>query len=421
MAIALKYGRTEIPLSLPRAIPESPLLQRSKSERAIVEEALTRPIGFPRLKDFIQPADTVAVIVSDKTRKCRTEVFLPILLEKLEAIGVKDTNITILFANGTHAPQSEEEKREIVGSAIYRRYKVVEHDCYDEQGTVYLGRTSRGTEIKINRLVAEADKAIATGGIAHHYFAGFGGGAKLIMPGVAAHSTILQNHKLTLTASGDFHPNCYDGSLDGNPVYEDIIEAARFFPPTLLFNTILDEDGLIADAVCGDLIKAHREGARKVDAMYQVPIRQKADLVVVSCGGYPKDINFIQAHKSIQHAFYAVKEGGVIICLAECCEGIGSKTFLEWFEFESEDNLKRNLLLHYSMNGHTALSLKNKLRKARIILVSTLDKGVVEKMGMIAVDSVQAALEIARSFLPHDFTCYVLQNGSLCVPKVSTG
>ncbi len=240
------------------------------------------------------------------------------------------------------------------------------------------------------------------------------------MPGVAAHSTILQNHKLTLTASGDLHPNCYDGSLDGNPVYEDIVEATKLLPPSLLFSTILDENGNIADAVCGDLVKAHRVGARKVHEMYQVPIRQKADLVVVSCGGYPKDINFIQAHKSIQHGFYAVKEGGVIICLAECRDGIGSETFLEWFRFEHEDEVKSNLLLHYTMNGHTALSLMKKLNKVRIILVSSLDKIVVERMGMIPVDSVHAAVEKARASLPDEFGCYLLQNGCLCVPRLST-
>jgi nickel-dependent lactate racemase len=424
MSIPLKYGSAEVLLSLPEAIePEliRPVpFKRTKTEDAIVEHALKAPIGSSRLEDFVQSTDTLAVIVSDKTRNCRTDFFLPVLLARIEAIGVKDSNIAIVFANGTHALQSEEEKQSIVGSATYKRYKIFENDCYDEQNMAYLGRTRRGTDIWINRLVAESDKIIATGGISHHYFAGFGGGAKLIMPGVASHLTVLQNHKLTLTDSGEFHPGCLDGSLDGNPVYEDIVDAASTFPPVMLFSTILDENGYIIDAVCGDLIKAHRDGARKVESLYRVLVPGKADLVVVSCGGYPKDINFIQAHKSIHRASYVVKEGGVIICLAECLDGIGSKTFLDWFEFETEDDLKKRLLSNYTMNGHTALALRNKLRKARVILVSRLDRGTVEKMGTIHADSAKLALDKAAEFLPVKFRCYVLPNGSLYVPRAVT-
>lgn len=294
----------------------------------------------------------------------------------------------------------------------------MEHDSRNEGETLYLGTTRFGTDVKINRRIAGADKIFATGTIVHHYFAGFGGGAKLLLPGVAAHSSALQNHRRTLTENGEFHPNCRDGATQGNPVYEDIIDAVRFYPPVFYFAALVNQDRKIFDGVCGDLTEAHLAGAKKIDSLYKTGIKEKADLVIVSAGGYPTDINFIQSHKSLQHAYYAAKNNGVIICLAACDQGIGNSMFLDWFRFSSDEEMREALLRNYSMNGHTALSLKNKTKKVRIIFISELDPGDVELMGMIPVSDMFEAYAVAKKYLPHDHTTYFMENGPQCIPEI---
>jgi len=197
--------------------------------------------------------------------------------------------------------------------------EIVEHDSKNSNELTFLGTTKFETPIFINRQVLAADFVMVAGAALHHYFAGYGGGPKMINPGCAGYETITKNHALTIDSeNGTMHPRCRAGVLEGNPVQEDIEDSMRFVKVDFLFETILNEQGEIAKVVCGDLVRAHKEACEIVDAHYKIPIHEKAELVVVSCGGFPKDINFIQAHKSIQNAFQAVKEGGVILVLAEC-------------------------------------------------------------------------------------------------------
>ncbi|MFQ5799088.1 MAG: lactate racemase domain-containing protein, partial [Bacteroidota bacterium] len=280
-----------------------------------------------------------------------------------------------------------------------------------------LGTTERGTPVTIHQAVTNADKVLVVSEVNHHYFAGFGGGAKTVMPGVAAYDSIVQNHRLTLTGDGDFHPLCFDGNLEGNPVYEDIVDAVQFYPPIFFVGVILNEDGDIFHAIAGDIIQAHRREALIADGYYSIPVRELADMVILSAGGYPQDVNFVQTHKSIQHAYYAVKRGGVILCVAECGEGIGSETLLDWFRFHDRKDMAKNLLNQYTLHGHTALSLQKKLDSVHVVLLSSLPSESVTRMRMVPVLTPAEAIQVAESFLAPAYTCYVLEDGGKGVPR----
>ena len=385
-----------------------------RSEDGVIDAILSAPFG-PSLRDFLDPSQPLLVLVSDKTRRCRTSVFLPRLLRVAHDAGLPPSRVRILFATGTHAPQGEEEKREILGDGIYRQYEVHEHVARDEESCIEVGTTGFGTPVRVNRLLAGASQVLATGTIVHHYFAGFGGGAKLFVPGVAAYSTAVANHRRTVTADGRFHPGCGDGMVEGNPVIEDIMDARRFMPRHWYFAALLDGEGRIADGVCGDMGVAHAEGCRRVDARFRVPVDRLADLTIVSAGGYPKDINLIQAHKALHHASYATRDGGIIICLAACRDGIGNNDFLRWFDL-SDDAFRDAILGRYAMNAHTALALREKARRFRIVFVSELPETQVRAMGMEPAASLAEAVGLLHGSLGPDSAVTVIENGSLAVP-----
>jgi nickel-dependent lactate racemase len=386
-----------------------------RSEDEVIEQTLAAPFGRS-LEEFLNPAAPLLFLVSDKTRRCQTSVFLPHLLSVVHSVGIPRKRVEILFASGTHTAQSETEKRALLGDAIYDQYRVREHNARDEDQCVELGITRFGTPVRVNRSLAEAAQVIATGTVVHHYFAGFGGGAKLFVPGVAAYSTAIANHRLTITNDGSFHPGCTDGNLEGNPVIEDIMDARRFMPPHWYFAALLDDHGRITDGVCGDMESAHQEGCRRVDARFRCPIDKVSDLTIVSAGGYPKDINFIQSHKALHHASYSTRDGGGIICLAECREGIGNDRFMEWFAYDDEPSFRNALLTRYAMNAHTALAMREKAKRHRIIFVSMLRESDVTAMGMEAAPSLEAAVSMMRSTLPARADVALLENGSLTVP-----
>ncbi|MBE0644462.1 MAG: nickel-dependent lactate racemase [Bacteroidetes bacterium] len=419
--LELRYGsgvqRTALPSDWHHHRLRTAPSPAGRSEDEVIEAILAAPFG-PSLTAFLNPDLPLLILVSDKTRRCQTGVFLPHLLAIVHAAGIPRERVSILFASGTHPAQSEAEKRAIIGDDIYDHYLVREHDARDEEACIAVGSTRFGTPVLINRMVADAAQVLATGTIVHHYFAGFGGGAKLFVPGVAAHSTAVANHRRTITAEGRFHPGCTDGAVEGNPVIEDIMDARRLMPPHWYFAALLDDHGRIADGVCGDMDAAHREGCRRVDARFRCTVENAADVTIVSAGGYPKDINFIQAHKALHHASYATREGGGIICLAECRDGIGNDRFMEWFAHKDESSFREALLHHYAMNAHTALAMREKARRHRIIFVSNLPAADVLAMGMEVAPSLEAAVDMLRNTTGQGSDVAVLENGSLTVPML---
>ncbi|HBG06340.1 MAG TPA: nickel-dependent lactate racemase [Geobacter sp.] len=364
-----------------------------------------------------RPGEQVVIVTSDVTRPTGSDIYLPLLVARLNAAGVRDRDIEIVIALGIHRKQTEAEHRKIVGE-LYGRIRVTDHDCDDTGALVYLGDTARGIPVEVNRRVAEAKRLILTGAVTFHYFAGFGGGRKSLLPGVSSRRSCMASHFALLNqgeGSGR-HPKAVTGNLEGNPVHEAMLEACAMRPPDFILNTVLAPDKRILAAFAGEWRSAHLEGCRFYADAFSHPITERADLVVVSCGGFPKDINLIQAHKSMEYASRALKPGGVMILLAECRDGYGNATFFNWFRYQSCGELESALRKRYEINGQTAWSVKEKAERFRIVLVSQLPPEEVAAMGMIAAETLQQAFVQAQPMLPEGFRAYVIPEGGIVLP-----
>lgn len=358
-------------------------------------------------------------MTSDITRYTGSEHYLPILVERLNQAGIDDEKITIVIALGIHRPQTESEHRKILGS-LYGRIHVVDHDCDDPQELVELGEVDE-IPVAINRTVVAADRVIVTGTIGVHYFAGFGGGRKGLVPGVASRATCMATHFKVFNPPeiGGKHPRAIPGLLDGNPVHDAILKAARMVKPDFLLNTVLTPDKKIAGVFCGDLEQAHLAGCDVAAQLYSAPLDQPAELAIISCGGAPKDINFIQAHKALDYGVRTLKQGGTAILLAECPDGFGYPTFFDWFRYQDLDEFETALRQDYQINGQTAHATLDKARRFRIILVSSFSTEQTSQMGMEKAESLDAALEMAYQRLPENPCTVVLPDGGTVLPVLS--
>ena len=416
--IQLGYGNKKIPLALKENYKVITPASRTASENVqnLIDEAVKTPLGTEPLRQLPSPGDSVVIVVSDSTRITRSEIFLPHIIAELNAVGVPDKNITILFGTGMHKEMSREEKVKVLGEETLSRIKTLCHNAAGDEDMVTLGITSRGTPVKFNKHYVEADVKIITGAVVHHYFAGYGGGRKALLPGVSSRETILANHRLVFDPDRDtgVHPRVAPGILEGNPVHEDMLEAAAFAPPHFMLNVVLDMKGNILEVVGGDYLKAHASGCQKADEAFSVPLKDKADIVIVSCGGYPKDINMIQIQKTLFNASLAVKEGGRIILLAECAGGMGSEHFLNWFGRTSAREAEKRLRQIFELNGFTALSVMRIARRSPVIMVSELSEEIIQKMGFTPVGSLEQAVQMAD---PDQKQVYVLPFGSVTLPR----
>ncbi|MBU5614242.1 nickel-dependent lactate racemase family protein [Geomonas azotofigens] len=416
--LELKCGDHNYPLQLP---PERLLsvlsprpFQRLGTPVELVERTLDGCTGS--LASFA-PGDRVVIVTSDVTRPTGSEVYLPLLVSRLNSIGIRDRDIEIVVALGIHRKQTPAEHKKIVGE-LYGRIKVTDHDCDDPGALVYLGDTARGVPVEVNRRVTEADRVILTGAVTFHYFAGFGGGRKSILPGVSSRKSCMASHFALLNpdeGSGR-HPKAVAGSLEGNPVHEAMLEACGMVAPDFILNTVLGPDKQIIAAFAGDWRAAHLAGCRFYNDTFSAPIDEKGDLVIVSCGGYPKDINLIQAHKSMEYGSRALKPGGAMILLAECRDGYGNATFFNWFGYETCAELESALRKRYEINGQTAWSVKEKAERFRIVLVSKLPAEEVRTMGMIPASTLDEALALAAPMLSDDYRAYLIPEGGTVLP-----
>jgi nickel-dependent lactate racemase len=388
----------------------------------IINQALDKPIGSHPFHRLFRGSGEVLIVVPDQSRRSGGEIYLPIIRRRLNELGISDAKMTILVATGSHPALSVEEMHAMFPPDEYDGIKIVQHDSRNKKELSYIGETKRGTPVFVNSLIADAEHIIICGTVVHHYFAGYGGGPKMIIPGCAGYETITRNHALAIDHSRlQLRAGCSDGKVDGNPLQQDLREAFKFINVTFLLHTILNGHNDIVAAFAGEALQAHAAGCRMVDDIYRVPIKEPADLVIVSCGGRPRDINYIQAHKSLHHAFYAVRQGGVIIFLANCAEGVGSQTFLEWFDYDDPEKLHHALIHHYKLNGTTALATMQKARECRIIAVTDLPRDTVAKLGFIPAASLSDALSLARKKLAEDFSSYIMPNGALTVPTLEAG
>ncbi len=400
MKFSLPYGKGFRQIALPDHIEpvvlEPASLPLPPSDEDAVRQALSAPIGTPPLTQILTQDAPTLIVLPDKTRNARTDVVLPLLIEEIRRAGVQDKNIRFLFANGSHARMKSAEKRRILGEEFFARFQSFEHDCHTSS-CVQIGTSRRGIPVKINQQVLDSTYVLIVGTVVHHYFAGYGGGPKMIVPGVAGCDTISQNHRMAvLSEESVLHPECRPGNVAGNPVYEDIEEAFRMAPVHFSVQVVLNHNHAIQAAFAGDTLLAHMEGRKIIEQMNRVPIPKKYDCVIASAGGFPKDLNLIQAHKAIYNAFQAVRPGGCLIVLAECPDGIGSSTFLQWFNYPDLASMKKAVMANYLLNGNTALSLKEKLDTVEIFWISRLPREISWKIGLHATDSFEEAWSEAR-------------------------
>ena len=352
-----------------------------------VKRALENPIASPRLKDIVKPGEKIAIITSDITRPMPTYVAMPPLLDELYAAGVKKEDITLVFALGSHRKHTEEEKKKLAGERAYSEIRCIDGDPQD---AVHLGVTQHGTPVDIVRTVAEADRRICLGNIEYHYFAGYSGGAKAIMPGVSTREAIQSNHSMMVL------DEACAGNLDTNPLRKDIEEAAAICGIDFILNVVLDEHKKIIHAFAGDPTKAHREGCAFLDTLYQVKIPKRADIVIVSQGGAPKDLNLYQTQKALDNSKHAIADGGVIILVGSCKEGLGEKTFEDWIlRAEKPQDLIDWVKADFKLGGHKAAAIAMVLNRAEIDLVSDLEPDFVRSIFMQPYSSVQEAFDAA--------------------------
>jgi len=359
---------------------------------------MARPIGALPLSRLVRPGDRVAVAISDVTRYSATDRFLPALLRETDAAGVPRKRVTLFVARGTHRAMTIRELREAIGPEIDSGLRVAQSD--PNRDLADLGTTSRGTRVLVSRELMEHDRIVLTGTISFHYFAGFGGGRKALVPGCAGKETAHQTHFRIFRADGPGkHPMARPGVLAGNPVHEDIVEAVAMASPTFLVNSLLTPAKQPFDLVAGHWQKAHEEGCALYAKHYRVPMARRYPLVIASAGGFPKDINLIQSHKALDNAFLAVDPGGVLVLVAECPDGFGSSTFFPWFRHGDPDAMERKLRAKYQIYGQTAHAVLTKARACRVILVSSLKPEDVEAMGMRPASSVKEALRAAKEMM----------------------
>jgi nickel-dependent lactate racemase len=417
----LQYGNNCIEFQLPAATElRPPVLETSGDPLSLLRQALDAPYGGLRLEQCVKPGERVVIITSDITRYTASELYLPLLVERLNESGIPDKDIEIIIALGIHRKQTEAEHKKILGS-LFGRISVRDHECDDPAELIHIGITSSGLPVELNRRVVAADRVIVTGTVGLHYFAGFGGGRKGLVPGVASRKTCMATHFSIFNRPeiGGRHPKATTGTLAGNPVHTNILEAALMIQPDFLFNTVLSTDKQILGAFAGDLEIAHLAACELARRVYTLPIKQLADLAIISCGGHPKDINFIQAHKALDYGVNALHEGGTAILLAACPDGFGNPTFFDWFQHRDLTEFETDLRSRYEINGQTAYATFDKASRYRVILISELTAEQTSQMRMEKAESLDVALKMAYEKLPATARAVVIPNGGMILPQIT--
>ena len=412
MELSFKIGnrteRVNVPAENLLGVLEPNAVKADLAGEAAVRRALAEPIGTPRLRDIVHPGEKIAIVTSDITRPMPTWTVMPALLDELYDAGAAPEDITLVFALGSHRGHTEEEKAHLAGARAWREITCVDLNVED---CVHIGTTSRGTPVDIDRRVAEADRRICLGNIEYHYFAGYSGGAKAIMPGVSTRAAIQANHSRMVESAA-----CA-GHLKGNPVREDIEEAAAMVGVDFILNVVLDAHKEIIRAVAGDVTTAHRAGCAFLDTLYRKELPRRADIVLVSQGGAPKDLNLYQTQKALDNAKHAVKPGGVIVLIGSCKEGLGEKTFEEWItSAPTARSLIDRIQREFRLGGHKAAAIAMVLENADIYLVSDLPDELVRKLFMIPYHTVEEAYAAAAAKCGPDAAVLAMPYGGSTLP-----
>ena len=457
MTEPMKYGQTEFEVHLPPELiaaelepNQVDLPQRTTAEH--IRWALDHPIDSAPLKELVKAGDKVCVIISDVTRRWQApDTYLPILIGELEAAGVRDEDILILSATGTHRRQTEEEHIGLVTKPVYDRIRVEDHVCTDQDNLAYVGTTSRGTPVWLDKRALACDKIILTGGVVYHFMAGFGGGRKSILPrirgrgtikrdhhpaldpgfgggrksilpGIAGRETIMKNHNLALNpgiGSGS-NPAVRSANMNAaNPVHADMMEACSMVRPTFLLNVVVNDEQEIIAAFAGNWVTAHRAACDLVDRMYGVPVKEKTPLVIASAGGYPKDLNFYQTIKTLSNALEVVADGGTLILVTKSEEGFGSEdTQRQIAGFATMEEREKDLRENFSIGAFIGYLFAESAEKYHMIAVTDMAQEDFGTARIHVVKTLDEALELSRRLNGgRDLRATLLPHGANTLPK----
>jgi len=351
-----------------------------------------------RLDDFAG-SKSACILASDITRPAPSHIMLPPLVRRLKELGIGD--LKIVFALGTHRRMTAEEER-----LLLRECTSLPYMQHEPKNCVYLGETGRGTPVEILETALSSDLIVATGNIEYHYYAGYSGGAKAVLPGISSERSVIKNHELMRD------PLSITGRLD-SPVRQDMEEAAEIAGLDFILNVVLNGKNEIVQSVAGGYISAHREGAATVDRMYRRPV-EPTEIVVTCAGGRPKDLNLFQAQKALDNAKNAALPGGSIILVAECCEGLGHPVFERWArEATCAEDCWERFGREYEFGGHKAAFLAKESMQHHLILVSALSRGRAEMCFFTPAATLEEALQLARARQGKDARMLVMPHGNL--------
>lgn len=406
MIIKIPYGKEKITLDIPDKNIQDIISEKENSffmnEKSIIDEALKNPIGSVKLSELSKGSKNACIIISDITRHCPSYKFLPQLIKELNEGGIKNRNIRIIIGLGIHRKHSEDEKRKLVGDIVYNNIETID---FDITKTTFIGHTSFGTPVEVFDEVFGYDLLIVTGNIEYHYFAGYSGGAKAIMPGICSRNSIQSNHAMML------NDKAVSGNFFDNPVRQDIEETGKLLGINFIFNAIVDDTKKIISAVAGKNNEAYIEEIKKYDAIYKKEVEQSADIVITSQGGYPKDLNLYQSQKALENVKELVSEKGTIVLVASCNEGFGEDVFEEWMKYVKDfEFISQRLTNNFVLGGHKAAAISRLLTKADVLLYSNFKKNETEKMGFKKITDIQAYLN-RRISHDRDLKITIVPNG----------
>jgi nickel-dependent lactate racemase len=411
MHIQLPYGKSTVPLTVPdknliEVVVPKEFIQPQQTE-LILKEALQKPLGTDRLSEMVAPGDTVAIVIDDYTRPCPTKMLLPPVLEELKTAGVNDLDILLIVATGTHTPPSPDVIKELVGDKISRNYMIIANDALQGQH-MNVGRTKRGNDIEILKEYIDADFKILLGDIELHYFAGYGGTRKSILPGISSKNTVQRNHSLL------FETNSKMGVLKENPIHQEMNEAMHLAGCDFVLNVVQNSQDRIVGAWAGKPELVMDAGVKLVDSMYRREIHERPDIVITAANGAPHDINLYQAMKAMYTACQIVKDDGVIILVAECKQGAGSQLYIDWLsKYKTACEVQTALCQCFVIGAHKAYYHRQTVEKHPVFCVSAMEKTQIEEFFKFTyAETPDVALQKALSLKGNDARVLVVPQGT---------
>lgn len=381
-------------------------------------DAIDNPIDSAPLSEVAAKASSIAIIVSDMTRYwMRQDLIVPLIVEYLVGkCGKSYEDLTIVIATGTHVGGSEDDLRTLVTSPVFDKVRTINHDCRDKN-LVYLGTTSYGTPVSINKEAADADLVICLGAATYHVMAGFGGGRKSILPGISSLETIKHNHAYSLAPDAFItNPEIGNGKLEGNPLNEDMLEAAAMMKNLFMITLVTDTEFQLESIYAGHWRTSWERACEEVKRIYTVPIEKKADVVITSCGGFPKDESLYQGTKAVDNVISALKDGGTLILMLEGRNGGGSPDYFDWIKPLVGGTFEEELRNNFTVGGYIFFLNCEQAARFNILMYSSIPAETVAPMGIKAYDDLDKLMEDAHI---EGKSVYIIPSGSTVLPVVT--